>query len=131
MVTLQIDWKDPVKAANLTNELVERLNDEMRKRAIAEADASMVYLQHEMATTVDVNTREAISRLMEQQIKEEMLAHVTKEYSLKVVDRALPADLDFPVKPIKILYIGVGFIFGFLIGTAIAIRLQRRQSPRS
>ncbi len=131
LVTLQIDWKDPVKAANLTNELVERLNDEMRKRAIAEADASMVYLQHEMATTVDVNTREAISRLMEQQIKEEMLAHVTKEYSLKVVDRALPADLDFPVKPIKILYIGVGFIFGFLIGTAIAIRLQRRQSPRS
>lgn len=68
---------------------------------------------------------------MEQQIKEEMLAHVTKEYSLKVVDRAIPADLDFPVKPIKILYIGGGFILGLLVGAGIATRLDKRLSPRS
>lgn len=52
LITVQIDWPDPVKAANLTNELVERLNDEMRRRALAEADASMGYLQNEIATTV-------------------------------------------------------------------------------
>jgi uncharacterized protein involved in exopolysaccharide biosynthesis len=131
LITVQIDWMDPVKAANLTNELVERLNDEMRRRALAEADASMGYLQNEIATTVDVNTREAISRLMEEQIRQQMLAHVTKEYALKVVDKAMPADLDFPVKPIKILYIAAGLFFGSLFGAAMAVRLDKRAVPRS
>jgi len=131
LITVQIDWKDPVMAANLTNGLVERLNDEMRRRALVEADASMGYLQNEIATIVDVNTREAISRLMEDQIKQEMLAHVTKEYSFKVVDRALPADRDFPVKPVKILYIAAGLFFGALFGAAIAIRFDKRAIPRS
>lgn len=84
-----------------------------------------------MTTTVDVNTREAVSRLMEEQIKQEMLAHVTKEYALKVVDRAIPADLDFPVKPIKILYIAAGLFVGALIGAVMAIRLDQRVVRRS
>ena len=70
LITVQIDWKDPVKAANWTNQLVERLNDEMRNRALKQAEASMGYLQNEFANTVDVSTREAISRLMEGQIKQ-------------------------------------------------------------
>jgi uncharacterized protein involved in exopolysaccharide biosynthesis len=131
LITVQIDWRNPITAAKLTNDLVERLNDEMRRRALVEADASMGYLQHENATMIDVNTREAISRLMEDQIKQEMLAHVTKEYALKVVDRALPADLDAPVKPIKVLYIAVGLFLGALFGAAIALRLDKRAVRRS
>ena len=128
LITLQIDWKDPVKAAAWANALVERLNDEMRKRALDQAEASMGYLQNELATTIDVATREAISRLMEGQIKQEMLAHVTKEYALQVVDRAIPADLDAPVRPIKILYVAFGLFFGALMGTAAAVWLDRRTS---
>lgn len=131
LITLQIDWKDPVKAAKLTNDLVERLNDEMRRRALIEADASMGYLQKEMAGTVDVNTREAISRLMEEEIRQEMLAHVTHDYALKVVDKALPADLDFPVKPIKILYDAVGLLLGGLLGTIVAVEVDKRTTRRS
>ena len=95
-----------------------------------EADASMGYLQNEIATMVDVNTREAISRLMEEQIKQEMLAHVTKQYSFKVVDSAIPADRDSPV-PIKILYIAAGLFLGALFGAAIAVRFDKRAIPRS
>ena len=131
LITVQIDWRNPVTAAKLTNDLVDRLNDEMRRRALVEADASMGYLQHEIPITIDVTTREAISRLMEEQIKQEMLAHVTKEYALKVVDRALPADLDSPVKPIKILYIAVGLFLGGLFGAMIAIRFDKRAVRRS
>lgn len=126
LITLRIDWKDPKVAADWTNQMVERLNDEMRERALRQADASMGYLQHEFANTVDVGTREAISRLMQDAIKQQMLARVTKEYALQVVDKALPADRDSPVRPIKILYGAGGFMLGVLVGLAIGRLLDRR-----
>jgi uncharacterized protein involved in exopolysaccharide biosynthesis len=129
LITLQIEWKDPVTAANWTNQLVERLNDEMRRRALSQAEASMGYLQNELAKTIDVTTREAISRLMEGQIKQEMLAHVTKQYALRVVDTAIPADIDAPVRPIRILYLAFGLFFGAVAGTFAARRLDRRAAP--
>jgi uncharacterized protein involved in exopolysaccharide biosynthesis len=127
LITLQVDWKDPHKAADWTNQLVERLNDEMRNRALKQAEASMGYLQNELSTTYDVTTREAISRLMEEQIKHEMLAHVTREYALQVVDKAIAADLDAPVRPIKILYVAFGLVFGALVGTCVALWLDKRK----
>lgn len=127
LITVQIDWKDPVLAANWTNQLVERLNDEMRNRALKQAEASVGYLQNEFANTVDVSTREAISRLMEGQIKQQMRAHVTKEYALQVVDKAIPSDLDAPVRPIKILYVAFGLVFGALVGMYVALRLDKRK----
>lgn len=131
LISLRIDWKDPVEAADWTNSMVERLNDEMRQRALQQADASMGYLQHELATTVDVSTREAISRLMEDAIKQQMLARVTKEYSLQVVDKALSSDRDAPVRPIKLLYGGVGFLLGGCVGLMLANRRERESAEQA
>jgi uncharacterized protein involved in exopolysaccharide biosynthesis len=130
LITIQIDWKDPVKAAQWTNQLVERLNDEMRNRALTQAEASMGYLQKEQSNTVDVAEREAISRLMEGQIKQEMLAHVTKEYSLQVIARAIPADADYPVWPVKTLFIAVGFALGMGVGVIVALWMDKRGTAR-
>jgi uncharacterized protein involved in exopolysaccharide biosynthesis len=130
LIVLRIEWKDPVKAADWTNQLVERLNNEMRSRAINQSAASLGYLQNELAVTVDVTTREAISRLMEGQIKQKMLAHVTKEYALQVVDKAIPADADDPVRPVKILYIAFGLTFGAMAGIVIALCLAKRELSR-
>jgi uncharacterized protein involved in exopolysaccharide biosynthesis len=128
LITLKVEWKEPVKAAAFANELVERLNDEMRARALAQADASLGYLQKEFVTTTDVATHEAISRLMEEQVRQEMLAHVTKQYSLQVVDRAIPADLDAPVKPIKMLYLVFGLFLGGCAAALLAVQLEKRAS---
>jgi uncharacterized protein involved in exopolysaccharide biosynthesis len=129
LITLTVDWKDPLKAAAFTNGLVDLLNEEMRQRALVQAEASVGYLQRELANSQEVSTREAISRLMEEEIKQEMVAHVTKQYSLRVVDAAIPADLDAPVRPIKILYAALGLVFGFCAGAWIAVRLGRRAAP--
>lgn len=130
LITIQVDSRDPVKAAQWTNELVARLNDEMRGRALAQAEASMVYLQKEQTTSVDVAEREAISRLMEGQIKQEMMAHVTKEYALQVVARAIPADVDYPVWPIKTLFFSVGFALGAGIGLLTAPWMEKRRTAK-
>jgi uncharacterized protein involved in exopolysaccharide biosynthesis len=116
IIELTIDWKDRVKAAEWANGLVRALNAEMRARAIAKADASIHYLQKELAGTGDVGTRDAVNRLMESEIKQRMYADVTEEYSLRVVDRALPSDADDPLRPRKSLLIAVGFIMGLVVG---------------
>jgi hypothetical protein len=131
LITVQIDWKDPVKAAQWTNQLVARLNDEMRNRALTQAEASMGYLQREQSTAVDVAVREAIGRLMESQIKQEMMAHVTKEYALQVIARAIPADVDFPVWPVKPLFVAFGFALGTGAGVFAARWVDKRGTARS
>ena len=130
LITLTIDWKDRFKAADWTNRLVQLLNDEMRSRAIIDAEASLGYLQKEYATTADVSTREAISKLIESQVKQQMLAHVTQEYALRVIDKALVSDPDAPVKPNKILFIALGLFLGILSGIAVALLFYRRELSR-
>lgn len=124
LITLQIEWKDPVTAAQWANELIARLNAEMRARAIASTNASVGYLQNELAGTVAVDTRSAIARLMESQINQRMLANVTQEYSLRVVDRALPPDRRDVVRPKKLMLFLLGPALGALFGAFIVLMLS-------
>ena len=127
LVTLQVDWRDPEVAAEWANELVDRLNAEMRRRATERTNASVKFLEQELANTVIVDTRTAIGRLMETQINQRMLANVTTEYAFRVIDRALPADEDDPVRPRKLLMVATALIAGMLAGIVAALGTRRRR----
>ncbi len=116
LVTVQIEWKNRQEAAEWANILVQRLNEEMRARAIAKTDASLGFLEKELNATSVVPTREAINRLIEVQIKQRMLANVTREYAFRVVDRALPPDDGDTVKPKKLIMIIAGPFVGAIFG---------------
>jgi uncharacterized protein involved in exopolysaccharide biosynthesis len=126
-VTLQIDWPNRVQAAELTNQMVQRLNNELRKRAIASADASLAFLQGELNGNYDVATRESISRLIESEIRKKMLASASDEYELRFVDKATVPDEDYPTSPNKVLMAAGGLVFGALIGIAVSLLLYRRE----
>lgn len=116
LITLRIHWHDRSEAAAWANELLARLNEEMRRRAIISAEASIVYLERELQGTDQLATRDAINRLIEAQVRQRMLASVTQQYAFRVVDKALPADVTDRVKPRKLLLLLAGPIVGFLIG---------------
>jgi uncharacterized protein involved in exopolysaccharide biosynthesis len=121
LVTLRVDWTEPTQAAAWANEMVRRLNLVMRSRAIEQSMASLEFLRKELAATTQVETREAINRLIEAQIKQRMLANVTHEYAFRVVDPALPSDRDDPLKPNKLLLLVGGPIFGLLLGIVLVL----------
>jgi uncharacterized protein involved in exopolysaccharide biosynthesis len=127
LITLQIDWKDRLEAAAWANALVEALNMEMRTRAIEQSDASLGYLQKELAATTDIGTREAVNRLIEGQIKQRMLANVTQQYSLRFVDKALVPDADDHVGPKKLLLMVIGLFLGLAVGISLAFMLSARK----
>lgn len=125
LVTLQVDWRDPNEAAGWANDLVRRLNAEMRARAIAKSEASLGFLQKELAATPVVDTRDAINRLIETQVNQRMLANVTMQYAFRVVDPALPSDRDDPLRPNKLLMIVAGIFIGLVIGLILTIFVRR------
>jgi capsular polysaccharide biosynthesis protein len=126
-VTLQIDWTDRIKAAEWTNGMIRMLNEDLRQRAIVAADASLTYLRDEFAKTDDTATREAISRLIESQLRQKMLATVTPEFELRFVDKAMVPDADRPVRPRKRIMEALGFVFGALVGVVVSLLLYRRE----
>lgn len=116
LIRVQIEWKDRHEAADWANELVQRLNSEMRRRAIAKAEASLVFLERELAVTTEIGEREALFRLIEAQIRQRMLATVTQEYAFRVVDSAMAPDADESVRPKKLLMVAAGLLIGVLVG---------------
>jgi uncharacterized protein involved in exopolysaccharide biosynthesis len=115
LVSLQVDWRDPGEAALWANTLVSRVNAEMRDRAIKKSEASLMFLERELQGTTQVETRQAINRLIEAQIKQRMLANVSQEYAFRVVDPAISPDRDDPIKPKKLLILAAGPIAGMLV----------------
>lgn len=116
LVTVSVDWTDRQVAADWANEVVERLNSEMRRRSLTQAEASLEYLKEELARTNQIGIQEAINRLIEGQINKRMLANVTKEYSFRVADRAMAPDEFDVLRPRKTLLLAVGFILGSVLG---------------
>ena len=121
LVTLSIDWRSPEVAADWANDLVSRLNNVMRVRTTHRTDAYIEYLEKELERTTTVETRNAMSRIMETQITQRMLARVTTEYSFRVVDSALPPDPKRPIRPQRVLMAVLGGIFGLIFGCLYAL----------
>jgi uncharacterized protein involved in exopolysaccharide biosynthesis len=126
-IELQLDWPDRFKAAEWVNKMAELLNTEMRDRAIASADASLLQLRVEFADTADVATRESISGMIEAEERKKMLANVMPEYAVRIVDKAVVPDADSPQRPKKPMMIGIGLLFGVLVGIALSLLLYRRE----
>ncbi len=121
LVVLQIDWTDRPKAAAWANSMIQKLNTEMRARAIQQSEASIGFLKNEIANTTVLEIRESINRLLEGQIRQRMLANVTQEYAFRVVDRAMVPDVTDKVRPKKLLMLLVGGILGGFLGAAIVL----------
>jgi len=121
LITMQIDWRDRLEATRWANELIVRLNAEMRARAIAKADASVGYLEEELNKTTVVGTRDAISRLMEAQIRQRMIANVTREYAFRVVDAAIAPDNKDVLKPKKAMFLLGGLGLGLLLAVIVVL----------
>ena len=132
MVTVRVDWHDPMLAAKWANQLVALADAEMRREAIDDSSQALTALRGELDRAEQVELRSAISRLMEAQVKTKMLATIRKEYAFHIIDPAVPADLDKRVQPTRTVMVLAGGILGVILGMLfVLLRLEWRkpQSP--
>jgi uncharacterized protein involved in exopolysaccharide biosynthesis len=122
LVTVSVEWKDPVLAAKWANDLVKAVNEERRNQAIDEAEKSIGYLESQLGKTGLVDVQESIYKLIEAQMKTKMLASTREQYAFKVIDPALPPERK--VRPQRMLMVVLGFLVGIILGM-IVVLVQR------
>jgi uncharacterized protein involved in exopolysaccharide biosynthesis len=126
VITLTVEWEDPVKAAAWANGLVALANQIVRSRDLEEAEKSVQYLQGEILKTNIVGLQQVLYSLIESEMQTIMLAKVKEEYAFSIVDPAVVADLrSFPHRS---LFVVVGAVLGGFIGVMIVlVRLVLRR----
>ncbi len=121
LITVAVTWRDRKLAAEWVDELVTRVNSASRAAAIEDAQRSQAYLRSELLRTDVVELRESINRLLESQLKNEMVASVRSEYALQTIDAArVPAERSF-VKPRRAVIIGFGAFVGLGFGLLLVL----------
>jgi uncharacterized protein involved in exopolysaccharide biosynthesis len=128
LVELTIRLPDRILAAQWANKLAARLNDELRARVIAEAQASLRFLDAELERTPVVGVRAAIFKLVESQTKEIMLAKVREQYALRITDPAAPADVDDPAFPKPAVLVALGGLAGALLAVLFVLLYPRQRA---
>lgn len=127
LVTLGLEWKDPDTAADWAGQLVERLNDRMRRRALQEAESNVAYLQAELEDVGVVAIQQSIGRLLETELQKLMLAKGNLEFSFKVIDPAEPPK--YRSRPKRTLLVIMSTVLGGMVGlfVVLVMRLWQRE----
>lgn len=126
LIKVAIEWRDRQKAAVWANELIARVNQVARNKAIGEAERSIAYLNRELEKTNVVELQQAIYRLIETQINRIVLANVREEFAFRVIDPAVAPDAKYKVRPKRLLIMLAGAFVGGLLALVIAfMRAQR------
>jgi uncharacterized protein involved in exopolysaccharide biosynthesis len=121
LVMLGIKWTDPEIAVEWATLLVERLNQIMRDRALAEAEKNVQYLRDELSATNVLTLQQSISRLLESELQKVMLARGNEEFSFRVIDPAMTPKERF--KPRRTLIVVLAALAGLMMSTVMVTTL--------
>jgi len=128
LVTLTLELHNPNLAASLTNEYVNAANEHIRKEKIREAQQSLEYLSQELQKTNLAEMHAALSRLIEDELKQSMIANVREQYAFKVIDPATVPELR--AWPKVGLLLATGIFGGLMLGIGIILVGNRLRAAR-
>jgi len=114
IVKFSITWHDRAQAAAWANELVRRANGSLRSRTLEESTRTINYLKEEAERTDAIEVRQAIYRLIEEQVKAAAVASAREQFSFKVIDPAAVPELRERVRPRRVLLAATGFVVAFI-----------------
>jgi uncharacterized protein involved in exopolysaccharide biosynthesis len=126
IMTVAIEWTDPVTAARWANDFVALANERIRSRALQDSTRNIEYLNKQIERTTVVEVQRAIYNLIESETKNLMLANVRAEYAFRIVDPAVPPEVrSSPRRKLLVLSgLAVGLFAGVFL--AFALHLLRR-----
>jgi uncharacterized protein involved in exopolysaccharide biosynthesis len=105
--------------------MVEQANEELRARAIAEADNSLEFLRRELARAEAVELQQAIYRMMEVQIKRKVLANSRPDFAFSIIDPPVIPDEDRYSHPNRPLIVAASLFASLFVGLAMVFVLNQ------
>ena len=119
LVTVAIEWHDPVLAARWVNALVRKINQEVKQKDQAEANSAIAYLSQQLESTQLVEMQRVFYDLIESQTRISMLTDVREEYVFQVVDPAVVPDEK--IAPRRSLIAVLGTMLGAMLALVVVL----------
>jgi uncharacterized protein involved in exopolysaccharide biosynthesis len=125
VITVSIQWTDPVLARDWVNLLVRDINEHLRQQEMQSAKRSISFLESQIQQISLIEHRQVAFKIIEENLKNLTLAQTEEDYVFKVIDPAIvPEDRS---KPKRSLMVAVGLVLGFMLGVFIALILNWRE----
>lgn len=121
LVRVSVEWRDRELAAKWANELVRRINRRMQQRAIEDSSRRQDFLRKALPGSTFVEVSNAINRLLETEIKREMVAKTRPDYAFAIVDPAMIPDAHQFVRPRRVVWLVFGLVAGLFTGVLLAL----------
>ena len=99
LTQISMEWRDRQLAAKWANDFVARANAELRRRTLQDAQKSLKFLSAELDKTTVTGLRETLFRLMETEMRKEMMTAVREDYAFRIMDLARVPMATRPVRP--------------------------------
>ena len=119
LVTVAIEWHDPVLAARWVNALVKKINQEVKQKDQTEANSAIAFLSQQLESTQLVEMQRVFYDLIESQTRISMLADVREEYVFQVLDPAVVADEK--IAPRRALIAVLGTMLGAMLALVVVL----------
>ena len=131
IVTMSIIWSDRKAAADWANAYIAEADAALRTRGVTELGRSVEYLKAEAARTPEIEVRQTISKVMETELKNSMMARTRDAYAFRVLDPAVPRDPRDRDSPKRSLIVAMGALGGLVFGLLFAVILRQRSFSRT
>lgn len=126
LITMAITWEDPQMAREWTEGLVNGANDLLRAQAIERSTRNLEYLKKVLDETSVVEVKTTVAKLMEAEIKKQMVASGDKNYAFRVVDP--PVTPDRKVFPRRSIFLALGALVAAALWMLIVKLTGHRQT---
>ncbi len=125
LISVQVDWSNPKQSAKWGNEYISYVDRVLREEKLIETQQSLIFLRRELETTQLPEIRAAVARLIQDQLRQQVLARGTRSYAFRIVDPAVAAEK--PVKPQRLLLTAAAAFTGLLLGLILGLLRQSRR----
>jgi capsule polysaccharide export protein KpsE/RkpR len=125
-IDMKIEHLSPVFSKIFLELIIQEANNIVRKNELQESKLSLEYLNEMLLTTKQIDTKLAITQLIEGQLKTQMLANVRADYLLSPIDEAfLPLYKSNPARlRILVMWLLSGLAIYFL-GLLVKLMISR------
>ena len=126
LITLSVEFLSPILAKHWVDLVVKDINKQFQDQDINKATKNINYLTQKLEQTSITDMQNVFFSLIEEQMKNKMLAKLDEEYVFKVIDPAVVAEEKS--KPKRALIAVVGTITGGMLGIFLVFILNFSKS---
>lgn len=124
-VYISFEHYSPEFAKNVTNWIVEDINNYIRQSDIRDAQNSIEFLNKEASVATIAEIKNVVYALLEEQLKTLMIANVRNEYVFKFIDRAVsPQEKSGPKRVLILVMVYFFLLFLTSIYVMISYRIK-------